>query len=168
MRFDQEYYLADDILVKSDRMSMAHALEVRPPFLDHRIVEFCASLPVGLKIRANRRKFLLEELMKGKLPPGVLGRKKVGLDIPTHDWLRGPLRELLMDTLSTDAIGRTKLFHPAVIQNIVRRHLERRGNYGFHLWGLMILFLLLNKWQIQTAPISEPQQEPLEKVVTFT
>ena len=147
---------------------MAHALEVRPPFLDHRIVEFCASLPVELKIRGNQRKFLLEELMKGKLPPGVLRRKKVGLDIPSHDWLRGPLRELLTDTLSTDAIARTKLFHPAVIQNLVRRHLERRGNYGFHLWGLMILFLWLNKWQIQTTPISVPQQQPLEKVVTFT
>lgn len=165
---DQLCYLPDDILYKTDRMSMAHALEVRPPFLDHRIVEFCASLPVELKIRGNQRKFLLEELMKGKLPPGVLRRKKVGLDIPSHDWLRGPLRELLTDTLSTDAIARTKLFHPAVIQNLVRRHLERRGNYGFHLWGLMILFLWLNKWQIQTTPISVPQQQPLEKVVTFT
>jgi asparagine synthase (glutamine-hydrolysing) len=165
---DQLCFLPDDILYKTDRMSMAHALEVRPPFLDHRIVEFCASLPVELKIRGSQRKYLLEELMKDKLPPGVLRRKKVGLDIPAHDWLRGPLRELLRDTLSVDAIGRTKLFRPEVVQGFIHRHLERRGNFGFHLWGLMTLFLWLNKWQIQTAPISELQRESLEKVVTFT
>jgi asparagine synthase (glutamine-hydrolysing) len=165
---DQICYLPDDILYKTDRMSMAHALEVRPPFLDHRLVEFCASLPVGLKIRGTQRKYLLEELMRSKLPPVVLRRKKVGLDIPTHDWLRGPLRELLSDTLSAGAINRTRLFRADVIQNFIRRHLERRGNFGFHLWGLMILFLWLNKWQIQTAPMSEPQRESLEKVVTFT
>jgi len=165
---DQLCYLPDDILYKTDRMSMAHALEVRPPFLDHRIVEFCASLPAGLKIRGSQRKYLLEELMKGKLPPKVLRRQKVGLDIPAHDWLRGPLRELLMDTLSADAVERTKLFRPQVVQDVIHRHMERRGNFGFHLWGLIILFLWLNKWQIQTAPISELQRESLEKVVSFT
>lgn len=165
---DQICYLPDDILYKTDRMSMAHALEVRPPFLDHRVVEFCASLPMELKIRGNQRKYLLEELMKGELPPGVLRRKKVGLDIPAHDWLRGPLRELLSDTLSVDAIRRTKLFSPEVVLGYIHRHLERRGNFGFHLWGLMILFLWLNKWQIQTAPIFELQPESLEKGVAFT
>ena len=165
---DQICYLPDDILYKTDRMSMAHALEVRPPFLDHRLVEFCASLPARLKIRGSQRKYLLKELMKGKLPTGVLNRQKIGLDIPTHDWLRGPLRELLMDTLATDTIERARLFHPGVIQNFIQLHMERRGNFGFHLWGLMILFLWLDKWQIQTAPASELQREPLEKVVTFT
>src|SRR3984893_3697834 len=89
---DQKYYLADDILTKSDRMSMAHSLEVRPPFLDHRIVEFAASLPASLKIRGSQKKFVLRQLMYDKLPPAVLTRKKIGFDIPAHDWLRGPLR----------------------------------------------------------------------------
>ena len=66
--FDQSYFLPDDILTKTDRMSMAHALEVRPPFLDHRIVEFAASLPASLKIRGSRQKVLLKELMRDKLP----------------------------------------------------------------------------------------------------
>ena len=66
-------------------MSMAHAVEVRPPFLDHRIVEFAAALPDTLKIRGSRQKFLLKELMKDKLPPSILNRKKVGFDIPAHD-----------------------------------------------------------------------------------
>ncbi len=66
LEFDQQYYLADDILVKSDRMSMAHAVEVRPPFLDHRIVEFAATLPDTLKMRGSRQKLLLKELMTGQ------------------------------------------------------------------------------------------------------
>ena len=75
-------------------MSMAHSLEVRPPFLDHRIVEFAATLPASLKIRGSRQKVLLKELMRDKLPSSVLQRKKIGFDIPAHDWLRGRLRPL--------------------------------------------------------------------------
>ena len=165
---DQICYLPDDILYKTDRMSMAHSLEVRPPFLDHRLVEFCASLPERLKIHGTQRKYLLKELMKGKLTPNILQRRKIGLDIPTHDWLRGPLRALLLDTLTADAIERTKLFRTAAIQDFIRRHMERRENLGFHLWGLMILFLWMKKWQIQAGPISEAQVGPREKAVTFT
>ncbi|HEV2175465.1 MAG TPA: asparagine synthase (glutamine-hydrolyzing), partial [Nitrospira sp.] len=72
LAFDQQYFLADDILVKSDRMSMAHAVEVRPPFLDHRIVEFAATLPDSFKINGSRQKFLLKQLMKDKLPDSIL------------------------------------------------------------------------------------------------
>ena len=87
--FDQQYFLTDDILMKSDRMSMAHALELRPAFLDHRIVEFAASLPDHLKIHGSNQKYVLRELMRGKLPDSVLDRKKEGFDIPAHAWLRG-------------------------------------------------------------------------------
>ena len=149
---DQKYYLADDILTKSDRMSMAHSLEVRPPFLDHRIVEFAASLPANLKIRGSQQKFILRELMRDKLPPAVLTRKKIGFDIPAHDWLRGPLRDLLLDTLQAGAAEHSELFNSEVLLKFVRLHLERKANIGYHLWGLLILFLWMNKWQIQTSP----------------
>jgi asparagine synthase (glutamine-hydrolysing) len=149
---DQKYYLADDILTKSDRMSMAHSLEVRPPFLDHRIVEFAASLPASLKIRGSQQKFILRELMGDKLPPAVLTRKKIGFDIPAHDWLRGPLRDLLLDTLQAGAAEHSELFNSEVLLKFVRLHLERKANIGYHLWGLLILFLWMNKWQIQTSP----------------
>jgi asparagine synthase (glutamine-hydrolysing) len=82
---DQCYYLPDDILYKTDRMSMAHSLEVRPPFLDHRIVEFAANLPAELKISGFRQKLVLRELMREKLPRKIIQRKKTGLDIPTHE-----------------------------------------------------------------------------------
>jgi asparagine synthase (glutamine-hydrolysing) len=155
MRVDQNYYLPDDILYKTDRMSMAHSLEVRPPFLDHRIVEFAAGLPQNLKIRGGKQKFLLRELMRGKLPESVLQRKKSGFDIPTHDWFRGPLRSLLMDTLTTDAIESTHIFDARAIHELIRDHMERRINVGYHLWGLLTLFLWMKRWKVEVQPPHE-------------
>ncbi len=152
LAFDQYYYLADDILVKSDRMSMAHSVEVRPPFLDHRILEFAATLPDSMKIRGSRQKWLLKELMKDKLPPSILSRKKIGFDIPAHQWLRGSLRPLLLDTLKEGLSEHADLFRADTIENYVRLHLDRRANLGYHLWGLMILFLWMKQWRIQSTP----------------
>jgi asparagine synthase (glutamine-hydrolysing) len=152
--YDQRFYLPDDILTKCDRMSMAHSLEVRPPFLDHRIVEMAASLPEIFKIRGGRLKYILRELMKDKLPPSVIRRKKEGFDIPIHDWFRGPLRPLLLDTLTEDAVVRTGLFRPERVRSLIDAHLERRANVGYHLWGLLILFLWLRTWNIETATVS--------------
>jgi asparagine synthase (glutamine-hydrolysing) len=153
--FDQRYFLPDDILNKSDRMSMAHSLEVRPPFLDHRIVEFAATLPASLKIRGSRQKVLLKELMRDKLPPSVLRRKKIGFDIPAHDWLRGCLRPLMMEVLLDGASEHASLFRRDVIETYIRQHLERQVNVGYHLWGLMVLFLWMKKWGIQAAASRE-------------
>ncbi len=166
LRFDQDYYLPDDILAKVDRMSMAHSLEVRPPFLDHRIVEFAATLPAHLKIRGSRQKVVLKDLMKGKLPPAILRRKKIGFDIPAHHWLRGPLRGLLCDTLSAGASDCANVFQSAAVEDCVRRHLERRANLGYHLWGLMILFLWMRRWNIQTTPANAHAQ-PAAGISTF-
>jgi asparagine synthase (glutamine-hydrolysing) len=147
--FDQKYYLPDDILYKVDRISMAHAVEVRPPFLDHRIAEFAAGLPAALKIRGSRQKVVLKELMKDKLPVSTLQRKKLGLDIPAHDWFRGPLRPLLEDTIAEGISQYSDLFRAATVRDYMKAHMERRANVGFHLWGLMILFLWMKKWRIQ-------------------
>jgi asparagine synthase (glutamine-hydrolysing) len=149
--FDQRYYLTDDLLQKVDRMSMAHSLEVRPPYLDHRIIEFASTLPNRFKVRGRTLKVILKSLMKSKLPPSVIRRAKNGLDIPAHDWFRGPLRQLMEDTLSPDAIKRTGLFRPQAIEALKKDHLQRRANLGYHLWGLMILFLWIKHWNIQTS-----------------
>ena len=149
---DQHYYLPDDILYKTDRMSMAHSLEVRPPFLDHRIVEFAAKLPDRFKIRGFEQKYILRELMRGKLPPAVLDRKKAGFDIPTHDWFRGPLRALLRDTLTPAAIEATGIFDARAIGEMMTDHMERRINIGYHLWGLLTLFLWMNRWKVEVHP----------------
>jgi asparagine synthase (glutamine-hydrolysing) len=147
--FDQQSYLPADILHKVDRMSMAHSLEVRPPFLDHRIVEFAASLPEDFKIRGFSQKYLIRELMRGKLPELVLRRKKSGFDIPAHEWFRGPLRPLLYEALSPTVIAATGLFDASAIDRLVRLHLERRLNVGYHLWGLVTLFVWMRRWRIE-------------------
>ena len=154
---DQRYYLADDILTKSDRMSMAHSVEVRPPFLDHRIVEFAAKLPAQLKIRGGKQKVILKELMKDKLPQAILQRPKTGFDIPAHEWLRGPLLPLLTDALHYGAMERGEVFRSEVIDKFLRLHLERKANVGYHLWGLLILFLWMKKWRIQAAFSETPK-----------
>jgi asparagine synthase (glutamine-hydrolysing) len=154
---DQKYYLADDILNKSDRMSMAHSVEVRPPFLDHRIVEFAAKLPASLKIRGARQKVILKELMKEKLPREILQRPKMGFDIPAHEWLRGPLRNLLVEALHYGASECGSLFRSEVLDKHVRLHLERKANLGYHLWGLLILFLWMKKWGIQVGSPEAPK-----------
>ena len=154
---DQKYYLADDILNKSDRMSMAHSVEVRPPFLDHRIVEFAAKLPASLKIRGARQKVILKELMKDKLPAAILQRPKMGFDIPAHEWLRGPLLPLLTDALHYGATECGDLFRSEVIDKFLRLHSERKANVGYHLWGLLILFLWMKKWRIQAASSETPK-----------
>jgi len=163
--FDQKYYLPDDILYKVDRISMAHAVEVRPPFLDHRIVEFAAGLPSSLKIRGARQKVVLKELMKGKLPESTLRRKKIGLDIPAHEWLRGPLHMLLEDAVSDGVSRYTEIFRGAAVHELVRAHMERRNNLGYHLWGLMILFLWMRKWRIQVP--ARQQMPELEKTGAY-
>ena len=165
MRVDQNYYLPDDILYKTDRMSMAHALEVRPPFLDHRIVEFAAGLPARMKIRGNKQKYILKELMRGKLPECVLRRKKTGFDIPTHDWFRGVLRELLLDTLTPEAVEATGIFDTGAIQAVIRNHMERRINAGYHLWGLLTLFLWMKRRKVETLPAAAARPVPAQALV---
>jgi asparagine synthase (glutamine-hydrolysing) len=152
--FDQKYFLPDDILTKVDRISMAHAVEVRPPFLDHRIVEFAASLPPDQRIQGSRQKVILKELMRGKLPPSILSRPKVGFDIPAHEWLRGPLRPLMLETFANAAAQHSGFFRFDQIDGLVQAHQERRANLGYHLWGLLTLFLWIKKWHIQTTPLA--------------
>jgi asparagine synthase (glutamine-hydrolysing) len=169
LHFDQLYYLQDDILNKCDRMSMAHSLEVRPAFLDHRIVEFASTLPENLKRRGSKLKFVLRELMRDKLPASVLTRKKEGFDIPAHEWLRGALRPLLLETLSRSAVESTGVFRWEGVNATVRNHLERHANLGYHLWGLLILLLWMKRWNIQgAAPREESRRARTASAMTLS
>jgi asparagine synthase (glutamine-hydrolysing) len=136
-------------------MSMAHSLEVRPPFLDHRIVEFAARLPRDLKIHGSTLKYVLRELMRDKLPPSVLSRKKEGFDIPAHQWLRTCLRPLVEDTINRQSVEMTGLFNWPVLNSFLTDHLQRRANYGYHLWGLLTLFLWIKRWKVQPAAVPD-------------
>jgi len=151
LELDQHWYLPDDILNKCDRMSMAHSLEVRPPLLDHRIVEFAARLPEHYKVNGGKLKFVLKELLRGKIPDSVLTRKKEGFDIPAHDWFRTALKPLLYDTLTPQAIREMGLFSPGAVEAVLRAHDRREANYGYHLWGLLMLFLWKKQWNAVTS-----------------
>jgi asparagine synthase (glutamine-hydrolysing) len=148
---DQHNYLPDDILYKTDRMSMAHSLEVRPAFLDHRIVEFAARLPDDMKIRGTTLKFILRELMQDKLPRSVITRPKEGFDIPAHRWFRSVLKPLLLDCVNERSARESGLFHWPAVERVMDDHLARRGNYGYHLWGLLTFFLWKNRWNVATS-----------------
>jgi asparagine synthase (glutamine-hydrolysing) len=163
---DQLYYLPDDILYKSDRISMAHSLEVRTPFLDHRIVEFAARLPESLKIHGGQLKYVLRELMKKRLPPNVLQRKKEGFDIPAHDWLRTVLRPLLHDTINERTVRQSGIFSWPAIDASIRAHMDRRANLGYHLWGLLVLFLWMRRWGFTLAPPTGREMEGIVSVAS--
>jgi asparagine synthase (glutamine-hydrolysing) len=167
MSMDQLCYLPDDILNKVDRMSMAHSLEVRPPFLDHRIVEFAARLPEDLKIRGGRLKFVLRELMKDRLPRAVVRRGKEGFDIPTHHWFRTILRPLLLDTLNERTVRESGILAWPAVDAVIRAHLDRRANLGYHLWGLVVLFLWMKHWGI-TAPSQAVERQEIPVVLPIT
>lgn len=155
MLLDQHYYLPDNILYKVDRMSMAHSLEVRPPLLDHRIVEFAARLPERLKLRGLNGKYLLKETLRGKLPDSIIDRPKSGFDIPAHAWFRGILKPLLYETLNREQVEATGIFNFAATEQLIRDHMNERINAGYQLWGLMTLFLWLKEWRIEI-----PSQSP--------
>ncbi len=161
---DQNYYLPDDILYKCDRISMAHSLEVRPPFLDHRIVEFAARLPMSFKVKGRSTKLLIRMLMRDKLPAWVLRRPKEGFDIPAHEWLRGPLRPLLLETLSEHAVRRVGIFPPPAITGLVRQHLSRHANLGYQLWGLLTLHLWATRWNVEPCATMEDSRAVAEVV----
>lgn len=153
--FDQRYSLPDGILYKVDRMSMAHSVEVRPPFLDHRIVGLASRLPESYKINGLETKFILRTLMRDALPPDVLKRPKIGFDIPIHQWFRGVLRDLLTDTLNEASVTESGLFRWAEVRRLIDEHLDRKANWGYHLWGLVTLLLWMRRWKIE-APATQP------------
>ncbi len=146
MFMDSRIYLPDGILTKIDRMSMAHSLETRGPFLDHKLVEFGHRLPPEVKMRGLTRKYLLKQLLRDRVPPQVLSQKKMGFVLPLARWLCGDLRELLCDTLSSDRLRRSGYFEPVAVEQLISRHLARREDHGKTLWGLLVFQLWLDRY----------------------
>jgi len=138
---DLKTYLADDILVKVDRMSMAHALEVRAPLLDHKLLEFTATIPSSLKLKGRTTKYLLKEVMHKYLPSRVLTRPKHGFTMPVGEWLRGPLRGMVEDCLFSSRSVQRGFFNSGVIRHLWDEHLLRKQDYSHHLWLLINLEL---------------------------
>jgi len=146
LRFYQQRYLADDILVKADRASMAASLELRAPFLDKRVVEFAARLPPHTKLSLSRTKVVLKRAALGLIPEEILGRAKKGFGIPVAAWIRGPLRPLFEDLFSENNLKLSGLFDPAKVQELLATHLAGRADLRKPLWTLAMLLLWQRRW----------------------
>ncbi|MDZ7724143.1 MAG: asparagine synthase (glutamine-hydrolyzing) [candidate division KSB1 bacterium] len=138
---DIKTYLVDDILVKVDRMSMAASLETRVPFLDHRFVEFAATIPAHYRLRGKQTKAILKDTMRPLLPDMILKRGKEGFSIPIKTWMKNELRPLMTDVLSERNVKEKGFFSPTVVQKLVREHLQNRENHSHRLWGLMMFHM---------------------------
>ncbi|WP_327588941.1 asparagine synthase (glutamine-hydrolyzing) [Nonomuraea sp. NBC_00507] len=133
-------YLPGDLLVKVDITVMANSLEARSPFLDHHLLEWAAGLPISLKVRNNETKLLLKRAVRPWLPREILEYPKQGFGVPLASWLRGELRDLAFDVL-TDATARDRgLFRPAVVRNLLHRHIAG-ADHSVRLWTLLQLEL---------------------------
>jgi asparagine synthase (glutamine-hydrolysing) len=138
---DIQHYLPDDLLVKMDIASMAHSLEVRSPLLDHDVVEFAASLPVGWKLRGGVQKYLLREAFRDDLPPEILGRGKMGFGVPVDHWLRNELRPRAYEILLDPRALARGYFRPDTVRRLLDEHSSRAANHQFVLWALLMLEL---------------------------
>jgi asparagine synthase (glutamine-hydrolysing) len=135
---DLRLYLADDILVKVDRMSMATSLETRAPFLDGDLMELAFSMPGHLKIRNGERKWILKQAMQDVLPESILNRKKEGFSIPMKNWLRRELQPLMRDLLSRERIARRGLFDADVVAQLMNEQVAGKENHAHTLFPLMV------------------------------
>ena len=138
MHLDLRTYMGDDILVKVDRASMAVSLEVRVPFLDHRLVELAARMPLELKLKGRRGKHILKRAMASRLPSSVTRRPKKGFGMPVAHWLKGPWRELLLETLGGGAAARSGWLDQAAVNRLIDEHLSGRRDRRKPLWTLLM------------------------------
>lgn len=140
---DLTFFLAGDLLPKVDRMSMAHSLEVRVPFLDHELTDFVLALPGKWKVGVRRGKRLLRAAVRDLLPAEILDRPKQGFDVPMAAWLRGPLRSLVEDCLLDRAVKQRGLLRPEPVGELLRQHTSGRVDHSRKLWALLALELWL-------------------------
>jgi asparagine synthase (glutamine-hydrolysing) len=137
--YDFETLLPDQVLPFVDRLSMAHSVEVRPPFLDHRLVEFAATIPGHMKIRAGREKHILKEAMRGLIPDEILHRKKEGFVLPVDQWLLTELKPWVEDMLSPAKIAKHGLLNSEAVRELLELHSSRKANHGPRIWNLLML-----------------------------
>jgi asparagine synthase (glutamine-hydrolysing) len=130
-------WLPDDLLMKVDKMTMAAGLEARTPFLDHRLVEAVARFPAAYKLRPRRSKYLLRRLAETLLPTWAVNRPKHGFDVPIDAWLRGPLRTMLRDTLTSETVRKVGVLDAGEVDRLIAVHLAGRRNVGRQLWAIL-------------------------------
>ena len=138
---DARVYMIDDVLTKVDRMSMAVSLEAREPLLDHKLLEFAARVPFGLKLKGGRSKHLLRRNLERRVPRSIVERRKSGFQAPIGDWLRGPLAAMTSDLLLDGRLRQRGLFDDTEVRRLWDDHRTRRADHPHRLWQLLMLEL---------------------------
>lgn len=151
MKLDATGYLAEDVLCKVDRASMAASLETRAPFLDHTLVEFIARLPLDLKLRGEgwgtwTGKYILKQALRGRLPAPILERPKKGFGMPVARWIKGELRPLVRDLLAPERLRRGGIFNPDFVEQLLDEHEAGRADHRKLIWTL----LMFEMWPLGT------------------
>jgi asparagine synthase (glutamine-hydrolysing) len=154
---DLKIWLPGDILTKVDRTSMAVSLEARDPLLDHRLVQFGASLPSQLRLKGGEGKYLLKKALEGRLPDEILYRRKMGFVTPVSAWFRGPLADEAAGIAQGSALAGLGWFDPAAIARLAEDHRRGRSDHGRLLWQLLMLEQSLRRLTAGAAP---PRTEP--------
>ena len=139
-------YLPDDLCHKVDMATMAHGLECRQPMLDHRVVELAAAMPIRLKLRGGRGKWILERAFGHLLPREVFRRKKSGFGVPLDSWFRGELKDMTHDTLLSQRALARGYFRRAAIEQLLAEHASDRFDHSARLWSLLVLELWHREW----------------------
>jgi asparagine synthase (glutamine-hydrolysing) len=145
---DLKTYLPGDILVKVDRMSMAHSLEVRAPILDHQVIEFAATIPARLKYNRGEKKYILKQAFEKILPKEVLYRKKMGFSVPLADWFRGELKTYTAERLFGESSGVCNFFCRGPLERMWDLHQSEKRNYSTTLWSLLMFQLWYRRFMV--------------------
>lgn len=143
---DINYYMAEDILTKVDRAAMSVSLETRAPFLDPRVGQFAASLPLDYKLRGSQGKYILKKAMTGLLPDNILHRSKKGFGIPIAEWLKGRLNPLMHDLLAPKRLMEQGLFEPAYVSQLIAEHQGGVASHHKQLWTLLVFQLWYDRF----------------------
>lgn len=146
LHVDQKLWLADDLLTKVDRATMAHSIEARVPYLDHKLVEFAARLPPSFKIKEGSTKYLLKKVAEKILPPEIVHRPKSGFVLPLKEWIATGFKGHLEDTLSSQGLLGRNLFNPGVIERLRKEEASGRRRHGTRLWALHALELWFRRY----------------------
>lgn len=147
LALERRFFLQDYMLVKVDRASMAHALEVRSPFLDQDVVEFAANLPPTMKLNGLTTKYLVRRAFKGLLPSDILRRQKHGFAVPIARWIAGELKPLILATLASRKLAKEGFFRPEYVRRLLAEHFARKANHYKEIWTLFMFELWLEQYR---------------------
>ena len=151
---DTAFYLPNDMLVKVDRMTMAHGLEARVPFLDHRLVEFAARVPPAYKMRYfYKKKYLLKRSLEGRIPAKIIQRRKAGFNMPNARWIKHELKPFVMDVLSPTSLQRMGFLDIAFVERLLASHFADESDNSHQIWCLLSLSLWWQQFQEKSGVI---------------